>query len=120
MADMPPAAPASMVFVATTAMRESEPASVDPALKPNHPKQRTKVPKSAIGRLWPKIGLAEPSALYFPRRGPSMAQVTIAMTPPVRCTTPEPAKSTYPLPSPALAPSADNHPPPHPQFAKIG
>src|SRR5213075_2547765 len=47
----PPAAPASIVFVAMTAMRTSEPASVDPALKPNHPKARMNVQTSAIGIL---------------------------------------------------------------------
>jgi len=36
----PAAAPASIVFVAMTPMRRSEPASVEPALKPNHPKAR--------------------------------------------------------------------------------
>ncbi len=91
---MLPAAPASIVFAAMTAMRESEPASVEPALNPNHPKQRTNVPKTAMGRLWPGIAFGVPSALNFPRRAPSNAAPTSPITPPVRCTTPDPAKST--------------------------
>ena len=43
-AEIAPAAPASIVFVATTPMRTSVPASVEPALKPNQPKASTKVP----------------------------------------------------------------------------
>src|SRR5213083_2480039 len=48
---IPPAAPASIVFVAMTPMRRSDPASVEPALKPNHPNARMNVPISAIGML---------------------------------------------------------------------
>src|SRR5207249_4768393 len=99
-----PAAPASIVFVAMTPMRRSEPANVDPALKPNHPKARMNVPTNAIGMLWPGIALAAPSALYFPRRGPNSFAVTSAITPPVMCTTEDPAKSTCPWPSPAFLP----------------
>src|SRR2546426_8457622 len=73
-----------MVLVAITPMRRSEPASVEPALKPNHPKARMNVPTSAIGILCPGIALAVPSAVYFPRRGPSSQAVTNAITPPVR------------------------------------
>src|SRR5436190_1422250 len=102
---MLPAAPASIVFVAMTPMRKSEPASVEPALKPNHPKARMNVPISAIGMLWPGIALTLPSALYFPRRGPSSAAATNAITPPVMCTTDDPAKSTCPCPSPRFLPS---------------
>ena len=80
---MLPAAPASMVLVAITPMRRSDPAKVEPALKPNHPKARMNVPINAIGMLWPGIALTVPSALYFPRRGPSNAAETNAMTPPV-------------------------------------
>jgi hypothetical protein len=39
-APMLPAAPASMVLVAITPMRRSDPARVDPGLNPNHLKQR--------------------------------------------------------------------------------
>src|SRR2546428_12360864 len=64
---MPPAAPASMVLVAITPMRRSDPARVDPGLNPNHPKHRMNVPTSAMGMLWPGIGFGVPSALLLPR-----------------------------------------------------
>src|SRR5213592_3075570 len=114
---IPPAAPASIVFVAMTPMRRSEPASVDPALNPNHPKARMNVPIIAIGMLWPGMALTLPSALYFPRRAPSSAAVTNAITPPVMCTTEDPAKSTCPCPSPRFLPSIASHPPPQVQLA---
>ena len=41
----------------------------------------------------------EPSARNRPRRGPRIAQPTRAAVPPVKCTTPEPAKSMAPLPN---------------------
>ncbi len=75
------------------------------------------VPISAIGMLWPGMALTLPSALYFPRRGPSSAAVTNAITPPVMCTTDDPAKSTCPCPSPRFLPSMASHPPPQVQLA---
>jgi hypothetical protein len=101
-------------------MRRSVPARVEPALKPNQPKARMKVPITAIGRLWPGMALLEPSLLYLPMRGPTILAATIEITPPVRCTTEEPAKSTWPWPRPKLAPSCDSHPAPQTQFAKRG
>ena len=115
-----PAAPASMVFVAITPMRRSDPASVEPGLKPNHPKHRMNVPASAMGMLCPGMAFGVPSALYLPRRGPINQAPTSAITPPVMCTTDEPAKSTCPCPSPRFTPSCDNQPPPQVQFAKMG
>ena len=82
-----------MVFTATTARRRSVPARVDPALKPNHPKARMKQPRKAMDRSWPGMATALPFT-YFPMRGPRIQAPVRAMTPPVRCTTPEPAKST--------------------------
>src|SRR5436309_5495590 len=113
----PPAAPASIVFVAMTPMRRSEPASVDPALNPNHPKARMNVPTNAIGMLWPGIAFAVPSRLYLPRRGPRRIAVTNAITPPVMWTTDDPAKSTWPWPNPRFLPSMASQPPPQVQFA---
>src|SRR5437016_13333879 len=109
---IPPAAPASIVFVAMTPMRRSEPASVDPALNPNQPNARMKVPTRAIGMLWPGIAFTVPLGLYLPRRGPRSIAVTNAMTPPVMCTTDDPAKATWPWPSPRFVPSMASQPPP--------
>src|SRR5258706_15262495 len=114
---IPPAAPASIVFVAMTPMRRSEPANVDPALKPNQPKARMNVPTNAIGMLCPGMAFTLPSAAYLPRRGPSKIAVTNAVTPPVMCTTDDPAKSTCPWPSPRFLPSMASQPPPHVQLA---
>ena len=102
-----PPAEASMVFVATTPMRRSVPARVEPGLKPNQPKARMKVPTMAIGMLWPGIATGLPSLSNLPSRGPSTIAPASAATPPTMCTTDEPAKSTWPWPRPKLAPSCD-------------
>ena len=47
--------PASIVLTATTPMRRSPPASVEPGLKPNQPNARMNVPAIAIGMSWPGI-----------------------------------------------------------------
>jgi len=70
------------VLTAMTAMRRSPPASVLPGLKPNQPNARMKHPSTPIGMLWPGIGLAEPSLLYLPMRGPSTIAPASAVTPP--------------------------------------
>src|SRR5689334_19691292 len=101
-------------------MRVSVPASVEPGLKPNHPNARMNVPRSAIGMLCPGIGLGVPSSLYLPILGPIILAPTMAATPPVMCTTEEPAKSTCPCPSPKFVPSAESHPHPQTQFAYTG
>jgi len=49
MEEKAPAEPASMVFTATTPIRKSVPARVEPALNPNQPKARMKQPTTAIG-----------------------------------------------------------------------
>src|ERR1019366_2569085 len=116
---MAPEAEASIVFVATTPILRSVPESVEPALKPNHPKARIRHPESAIGRLWPGIACATPFT-NFPILGPSTMTPVNAITPPVRWTTPEPAKSTYPWPSPTYLPRVESQPPPHAHAAKIG
>ena len=113
-----PVAEASIVLTATMLIRKSPPARVEPALKPNHPKARMNVPRTAIGMLWPGMALEEPSLLYLPMRGPSILAATIEITPPVRCTTEEPAKSTWPWPRPKFAPSCESQPPPQDPVAE--
>src|SRR6267142_1571391 len=120
MEKLAPDADASMVLTAMTEMRRSPPASVLPGLKPNHPKARMKQPSTPIGMLWPGIGFAEPSLLYLPMRGPRTMAPASAVTPPTMCTTEEPAKSTWPWPSPKFLPSCESQPPPQTQLAKIG
>src|SRR5262249_33310306 len=115
-----PVALASIVFTATTAILRSVPASVEPGLNPNQPKARMKVPTIAIGILWAGIGTGVPSFLYFPRRGPINQAPTSARTPPVMCTTEDPAKSTWPWPNPKFEPSVASQPPPQTQFPKTG
>ena len=53
------------MLTAMMAMRVSVPASVEPGLKPNHPKARMNVPSTAIGMLWPGMGWALPSGLVL-------------------------------------------------------
>ncbi len=89
-----PNAPEIAVFVATVANCTSVAESVDAALKPNQPNRRIKVPSIAIGKWCPGIGRDFPSLEYLPMRGPSTIAPASAATPPVMCTTPDPAKST--------------------------
>src|SRR5712692_5824950 len=112
-----PAALASMVLAAITVILRSAASSVAPAVKPNQPNIRISVPASAIGMLCPGMAFAVPSELYLPRRAPRSQQETRAMTPPVMWTTDDPAKSTWPCPSPKLTPSWESHPPPQTQLA---
>ena len=94
------AAPASIVFTATMAMRLSVPASVEPGLNPNQPNARMNVPSMTIGMSWPGIARGFPSLPYLPRRGPIHHAPARQIMPPHMCTTPEPAKSTAPWPRP--------------------
>src|SRR6266567_2572015 len=93
-----PADAASKVLTATTEMRRSVAPKVEPGLKPIQPKVSTSVPMTAYPRLWPGNAFDLPSRLYFPMRGPRIMANARAIHPPVACTTPEPAKSTAPLP----------------------
>src|SRR6266542_3408056 len=69
---------------------------VEPGLNPNQPNARMKVPRRAIGMLWPGIGFGFPSLLYLPIRG-AIAPARPTM-PPTMWTTPLPAKSAAPFP----------------------
>jgi hypothetical protein len=89
-----PAAEASMVFTATTEMRRSVAARVEPGLNPNQPNARMKVPSSAIGRLCGASRFELPSLLNLPSRGPITIAPARPVKPPMAWTTPEPAKST--------------------------
>ena len=62
--------PAIMVLAAMMPMRPSAPASELPALKPNQPKARMKVPSCTMGMWWARIGFTLPFSSYFPMRGP--------------------------------------------------
>src|SRR4030095_14238441 len=59
MAESAPAAPASMVFTATTAMRRSPPARVEPGVKPNQPNARDGRAAAGGGRAGVKADPAE-------------------------------------------------------------
>ena len=93
------------------------PESVEPALKPNQPNARMNVPVMTCGMLCGGMGFTRPSAPYLPMRGPRIFASVNAITPPVRCTTELPAKSTWPWPRPRFVPSCESQPPPQTQFA---
>ena len=112
-----PAAAATLVLSAIRAMLRSVPATVLPALKPNHPNQRMKTPSDASGRLWPGMARAvrpEPFCTYLPTRGPMTMAPTRPSQPPVEWTTVEPAKSAKP------GPMSFSQPPPQVQWPTIG
>ena len=108
------------VFAATVANWTSVAANVDAALKPNQPNSRMKQPSMAIGMWCPGSVLELPSSLYLPMRGPSTMAPARPATPPTVCTTPDPAKSTYPAPRPMESQVCDSQPPPQVQAPKIG
>ena len=73
------------------------------------------MPSTAIGMSWAGIAFGEPSLLNLPMRGPRIIAPARAQTPPVMCTTLDPAKSTWPLPRPKFdaevgEPAAAPHP----------
>ena len=94
------------------AILKSVAAKVLPGLKPNHPKNKIKVPRTTIERLCPEMAFGVPSELNLPILGPSIIAPASATYPPIPCTTPEPAKSS--------APNSLNQPPPHSQCPYIG
>src|SRR5467141_4633452 len=123
MAPKVPVQPANIVATAMPPIRRlplDEAPSVLPGLNPNQPNARMKQPIKTAEMSCPMIGLAEPSRLNLPRRGPTIMHTAKAVSPPTECTTPEPAKSAYPFPSPRLVPSCASHPPPQAQLAKSG
>ena len=62
---------ANMLFTTITEIRESVPASVEPALKPNHPNAKMNVPSTIIGTLCAGMARDLPPAENLPMRGPS-------------------------------------------------
>src|SRR5713226_8117304 len=115
-----PVQPASIVSTAMVPMRRlplAEAPSVLPGLNPNQPNAIIKQPIKTAEMSCPMIGLAEPSRLNLPMRGPTIMHTASAVSPPTACTTPEPAKSQYPLPNPTFVPSCESHPPPQAQLA---
>src|SRR3954449_4712541 len=115
--------PASMVLTAIELIRRlplPEAPRVEPGLNPNQPKARMKQPVRTITISCPIRALAFPVRVYLPSLGPTMIASANAMRPPTECTTPEPAKSAYPLPRPKLAPRLASQPPPHAQLANNG
>ena len=115
-----PTAAAMAVLVATVANWMSLDANVEAALKPNQPNSRMKQPSCAIGMLCGGIAFGVPSGAYLPMRGPRMIAPASAATPPTACTTPEPAKSTYPAPRLIVSQVLASQPPPQVHAAKIG
>src|SRR3954468_5090038 len=123
MAPKPPIMPASIVLTATVAMRRlpgPEAPVVEPGLKPNQPKARMKQPVSTITMSCPMIAFGLPLRVYLPSLGPTISATTSAVNPPEEWTTPDPAKSTIPCPSPKLEPRVASQPPPQTQLANSG
>src|ERR1700691_3739635 len=89
-----PATAARFVFTATTEMRRSVAPSVEPGLKPIHPKSRRNVPVTTNTMLEAGNARGFPSAPYLPSRGPRMRASAIAHKPPMLWTTDEPEEST--------------------------
>src|SRR6185503_4720818 len=123
MAPNEPVIPASIVFTATELMRRlplPEAPRVEPGLNPNQPKARIKQPVRTMTMSWPIIAFGLPWRVYLPRRGPMIIDMASALKPPTACTTPEPAKSQYPLPRLKLVPRLASQPPPQAQLANTG
>ena len=83
--------------------------SVEPGLKPYQPNHRMKVPSTTRLALWPGIGFTLPAS-NRPMRGPSTVAPASAAAPPTMCTTPQPAKSTTPMPSIGSLEKAESQP----------
>ena len=114
----PPAAP-SIVTTATSARRPSVIPSVEPALKPNQPKNRMSTPRPTSGIECPGITRGLPSGPYLSLRGPSSSSAARAPVAPIRCTAVEPAKSCMPVGSRPVSPFC-SQPPPNTQCDPIG
>jgi hypothetical protein len=115
-----PATAARFVLIATTEMRRSVAAKVDPGLNPIHPNSNMNVPVTTKTMLCAGKARGFPSGPYFPKRGPKITESAIAQNPPTPCTTLDPAKSTYPWPKCIVEPNCDNQPPPQTQHPNTG
>src|SRR5262249_14787296 len=123
MAPKLPAMPASIVFTAIDPIRRlpfPDAPSVEPGLKPNQPKARMKQPVRTSTMSCPMIAFDFPCRVYLPIRGPQMIDSASALRPPTAWTTPDPAKSQYPFPSPKLPPRLASQPLPHAQLPNSG
>src|SRR5271154_1574975 len=89
-----PATAARLVFTATTEMRKSVAPRVEPGLNPIHPNSKINVPLTTKTIFEAGNARGFPSAPYSPSRGPKIIASAIAQTPPIECTTDDPAKST--------------------------
>src|ERR1700676_1771179 len=118
-----PVALANMVLTAIELMRRPplpDAPRVEPGLKPNQPNAKMRQPVTTSTMSWARMTCGLPSRENFPIRGPRIMAMAKALRPPTACTTPEPAKSQYPLPRPKLTPRLESHPPPQAQLAKRG
>jgi hypothetical protein len=102
-ATKPPATEAMVVLMAASdavlASAEVPMLSVEPALNPYHPNCRIIVPTAMKGTLWGENSWQSwdiPPVPKRPMRGPRTQAPDKAPMPPVRWTTPDPAKSAKP------------------------
>jgi len=95
-----PAADESSVLAATMAMRTVASVQGRSGVETEPAKSQDERAHHGHGQIVPGIAAMVSSRRYLPTRGPSTIAPAKAVIPPVICTTDEPAKSTWPCPSP--------------------